>query len=86
MSEADSDVTASVRKFVVEELAAMKGSPGVRYDESLIESGILDSFGVFRLVTFMEEEFEIQFADDEVSAENLRTIDTIASFIRGKTA
>ena len=53
---------------------------------SLLESGLIDSMGVLELVTFLESEFPITIADDEMLPTNLDTIGAIVAFIQRKTA
>ena len=53
-------------------------------DESLIDCGALDSIGILELVTYLEQEFEVQLSDEDVSPENFRTIRSVAGFLIGK--
>ncbi len=49
-------------------------------DESLIESGIMDSTGVLELVEFLEATYEIQIQDEELIPKTSRpsTISSIS--------
>jgi acyl carrier protein len=49
--------------------------------DALLESGILDSLGVLDLVRFIEQEFSISVADEDLVPDNFQTIDRIAAFI-----
>ena len=51
---------------------------------SLIGAGVIDSTGVLELVEFLESEYGIAIAEEEVTPENLDTIERIASFISRK--
>ena len=53
-------------------------------DDSFLEMGIIDSTGVLELVMFLESNFGISVADDELVPENLDSIDNIVSFVDGK--
>jgi acyl carrier protein len=53
---------------------------------SLIEAGVIDSTGVLELVGFLEEEFEIRIADEDLVPENLDSVDNIIRFVEGKRA
>jgi acyl carrier protein len=57
------------------------GLPGTK---SLIGSGIIDSTGVLELVCFLEEEYGIAVADDDVVPENLDTVDNIVRFVSSR--
>jgi acyl carrier protein len=53
--------------------------------DALLESGILDSLGVLDLVSFLEQQFSITVADDELVPENFQTITHIVAFIESRT-
>lgn len=73
-----------VRAFVRESFPVASGD--LPADESLLGSGIIDSIGVLTLVTWLEQEFEIVIADEDVVPENLDTIGRIVAYVQGKTA
>ncbi|MGE0823679.1 MAG: phosphopantetheine-binding protein [Candidatus Binatia bacterium] len=50
----------------------------------LLESGILDSLGVLDVVTFMEQEFGIIVADEELVPENFQSMSAMARFVEQK--
>ena len=47
-------------------------------------TGILDSLATLKLVTFLEQEFNITVEAHEADAENLNTLDQIADLVSGK--
>ena len=56
----------------------------VDLDISLLDQGIIDSLGVLNLVEFLEKEFNIKIGDDEVTPENLGSINLMVKFIEKK--
>lgn len=52
--------------------------------DSFLEKGILDSTGVLELISFLEEEFNVEIADEEISPANLDSIEKIDHFIQKK--
>ena len=54
-------------------------------DTSLLDQAIIDSTGVLEVIAFLEEEYAISIADEEVIPENLETIARIAGFVTRKT-
>ncbi|NOY17707.1 MAG: acyl carrier protein [Gammaproteobacteria bacterium] len=50
--------------------------------DSLLDSGILDSAGIFELVSFMEKEFKIEIGDDDIVPDHFENIECIATLIR----
>lgn len=55
-------------------------------DDSLMETGVLDSTGVLELIAFLEGTFEIVVEDEEMLPENLDSIARIGEYVRRKTA
>jgi len=50
----------------------------------LISGGIIDSISTLKLVTFLEEEFDIQVQANEMNSDNLDTLEEITSFVLSK--
>jgi acyl carrier protein len=55
-------------------------------DDSLLESGAVDSLGVLDIVTFLEEKFGIQVADEELDPGNFDSVSSLARLVEGKRA
>lgn len=75
------EVKGRIRQFVLEDLASRKGVTNFTDDESLIQNGVVDSLGIFRIVSFVEENFHIRVRDEEIIAENFQTIDDMDRFV-----
>jgi acyl carrier protein len=54
----------------------------LKNDTPLIESGILDSLSVLKLVLYLEEEFHISMDDFELVPENFNTVEAICTYLR----
>ena len=52
--------------------------------DSFMKAGILDSVGVLHLILFLEENYPIKLADDEIVAENLDSIHNLKKFLDQK--
>ena len=53
-------------------------------DESLIDSGYIDSTGIIGLVAFMEKTFGIRVYDNEIIPENFDSLNSIYAYICSK--
>ena len=73
-----------VREFIVETFLFGATDSTPQDDESLLDSGIVDSTGVLELVAFLESEFGMDVKDEELVPENLDSIDNVAAFIERK--
>lgn len=74
-----------VRKFIAESFIYREGLTSITDDDSLLEKGLIDSTGVLELVFFIEKNFGVKVADDEVVPDNLDSVRVISDFIRRKT-
>lgn len=53
-------------------------------DESLLGSGTVDSTGILELISFLEQNFNAKFKDQDLVADNFDSISKIAIFVAGK--
>jgi acyl carrier protein len=78
-----STVRDQVREFV-QNLASAKGISSFTDQEALLDSGILDSLSIFRLVAFLEDTFRVKIGDQEITNENLKNVETIEQLVLSK--
>jgi acyl carrier protein len=55
-------------------------------EDSLVESGIIDSTGILELIEFLESQFQIEVTETETVPENLGCISCLTKFVAGKKA
>jgi acyl carrier protein len=55
-------------------------------DQSLLESGVVDSMGIMELVQFIENEFGLVVDDVDITEQNLGTISGITRYVASKRA
>jgi acyl carrier protein len=77
------DIKSKVRDYIVENFLFGDGD-GLKEDTSFLAESIIDSTGILELVAFIEEQFEIKVADDELVPKNLDSLDNIAVYVQGK--
>ncbi len=80
-----SEVESSVREFIAKNFLTAKARGALGGDEPLMASGVLDSTGVLELTAFLESQFKINVADDELTPENLDSISNIVGYVTRKT-
>jgi len=56
----------------------------LKYDDSLLELGIIDSVKMLELINFIEEKFGIKVDEEDLYPENFDSINAIVSYIRTK--
>lgn len=55
-------------------------------EDSLLETGVIDSTGVLELVAFIEETYGIKVEDEEIIPENLDSIANIVAYVASKAS
>jgi len=50
-------------------------------DKSMIDEGIIDSFGLIEIATFLEDEFQIKITEDKMIRANFGSVTKIVNFI-----
>jgi acyl carrier protein len=53
-------------------------------EDSLLDAGIIDSTGVLDLIGFIEQQFGVTVADEELVPENLDSIARLSAFVNRK--
>ena len=81
-----SSIKASLREFLTNSVLPLARGGAFGDDESFLERGILDSTGVLELVGHIEKQFSIRVEADEITPDNLDSLDKLVTFISRKTA
>jgi len=79
-----SSIQDRVQEFIRENFLYMRPEFQLDNADPLLGNGVIDSLGVMELITYLEENFEIQIADAEVTEANLGTINAIAQYVQAK--
>ena len=78
-------VKDKVRAFLLENFLMGAGDQEIRDETSFMESHILDSTGFIELISYLEEQFQIQVNDDEMVPDNLDSLSNVEQFVSGST-
>ena len=73
-----------IRQYIDDELAKDVLREPLRDDDLLLERQILDSLGLFQLVGYLENEFDIEVRDEELVPANFGSVRDIARLVREK--
>lgn len=74
-----------LRQFIISEFIADGKGSELTDTVPLIDSGVIDSFGIMSLLGYLEENFSIEISGDDLVPENFASIETISKFIALKT-
>jgi acyl carrier protein len=67
--------------FVDEKLVAKSKIADLDEKVSLLDTGVIDSLNLMKLVLFMEERFQIKVLDEDLTPENFETLSAMLTFI-----
>ena len=73
-----------LRRFIIDNFLFGVEDSQFSDDDSFLEKGLIDSTGVLELVGFVEEQYGIRFQDDEITPENLDSINRLIQFLNRK--
>jgi acyl carrier protein len=79
------DLENKIAEFIVRNIMLRKDPSGLGPEDPLLESGIINSFGIVELVAFIEKEFGITVPDRDVVPENFDTVRSISKLVKSKT-
>jgi len=74
-------ISERVRQFIQATFPLARKQNTLADYDSLFSSGIVDSLGVLDLVTYLENEFDVIVADEDLLAENFESIGRMAEFV-----
>jgi len=75
------DIAAEIRAYVVAEYLAGEDASDLTGDYALIESGVIDSLGLIRLISHLTETYQVSFDDIEFGPDDFRTLDAIVALV-----
>jgi acyl carrier protein len=80
------DINTSIRDFILTKYLPGESPDNLRDDIPLRTSGILDSLATLGLISFIEEEFDIEVEAHETDIDNFDRLGDIVAFVERKRA
>lgn len=77
-------IQSTVKGYLLAEFLPGEDASLLTPTTPLISAGILDSIGTLKLVTYLEETFNVQIEAHEADMEHLDTLDDIARLVMSK--
>jgi len=71
-----------INAYISRELLNKPGLLPLQDNSPLLESGILDSLSILKLVLFLEQEFGVVMNAEDVIPENFETVDAICAYLQ----
>jgi acyl carrier protein len=80
------DLISEIRNYICGTMLIGLSDQTIEPDESLVQRGIVDSTGVLELVEFLQDRYGISVKDEEITTDNLDTLNSITAFLQKKLA
>ena len=77
------DVAGRIKEFIKEEILFEDASATLN-DETPLLSGVMDSLSLMQLVAFLEDEFDVEIDDADMTADHFRTVADIDKLVNQK--
>ena len=78
-------IRKKLRNYVLENFLFTDDDGELSDGDSFLELGIVDSTGIMEVILYVEEEFGMTVADDEMTPDNLDSVDSLVAFVQKKT-
>jgi len=75
-------VKETVKNFILSSISIT----GLKDDDNLFESGIVNSLFAVQLMTFIEKSFSIEVGMDDLDIENFKSLNATTAFVLQKNA
>jgi acyl carrier protein len=76
-----SDVREQLLDFISQHFRIPKDR--IDPEVSLVDQGVIDSFGFIEIVSFLEAEFPLVIADDQINRDHFGSVSRIEAFVTG---
>lgn len=80
------ELVDAIRTYILENFLFTDDSNALSLDDSLLENGIVDSTGMMEIIAFLESDLGITVADEEMTPENLDSVNRLAKYVSRKRA
>ena len=76
----------SMESLIAAQISELTKKPSsmLSNDTSLLDSGVLNSLSLLKLVLFLEKRFAISVPAEELVPDNFQTIDSMCDYVRSK--
>jgi acyl carrier protein len=74
-----------IRTYIMDHILLGSADQPMADDDSFLDKGIIDSTGILELVEYVEDEFKIEVADEELIPDNFDSIEKLAAYAQRKT-
>ena len=78
------DIKNGLREFIAKEMKWDGPAEDLTDDYQLLDKEVVDSLGIFKIISFLENEYDIIVDDDDLVPENFNSIGSISELVSAK--
>jgi acyl carrier protein len=71
----------AIKRFLIDEFLPDVSAGELDVEQDLLSDGLIDSLGVLKLITWLEDKFSLTIGDAELDPDNFRSVAAIEQFI-----
>ena len=75
------EIKIKIMDFIKSEIVDGFMNINLDFTTDLIESGVIDSMGIMKLLVFVEESFNMKVSDSDLVPKNFESIDSISQLV-----
>ena len=79
-------ILTTLRRYVETTFLVVLDGGALSTNTNLFETGVIDSYGVVEMVSFIEAEFTVKLSDEELLSPELSSVDGMATLVARKVA
>lgn len=79
-------IEQTIRNYILNNYLFTDDQSALDSRDSFLERGIIDSTGIMEVICFLEQEFGLRVEDDEMTPENLDSVQRLVSYVGRKRA
>ena len=72
-------ILSSMKQYIIDNY--MVEEDEVKWDESLVDQGVIDSIGLIEIVAFLESKYGIKVNESQITRDNFGSAERIAHFV-----
>lgn len=84
MSDRTDEIQTATKAFILQEFLPGEDADQLETDTPLLSGGILDSISTVKLVGFLEDTYDVEFAAHEISEDHLDTLERLSKLVQSK--
>ena len=70
--------------YINEQFADDQQGEPIQPEDDLLSEGVLDSFGMMKLIRFIEDNFDVKVQPEDMTIENFTSVSSIVRYVSGQ--